>query len=477
VAGRYELLRELGSGGVGSVYLAQVRQTGEPVALKKLSRVDAKSVLRFKREFRSLANMQHPNLVRLYDLEREQDGIWFLTMEYVPGTDLVSHLRPPGAPAPDWHTDSARVLSSFRQLARGVSALHGAGMLHRDLKPSNVLVTDDRVLVLDFGLVRNIDERDARVTEEGMVSGTPAYMAPEQACAQPLHEAADWYAVGVMLYEVLAGELPFDGSLVQIMRQKVESEPTPIAQLEPDAPRALTDLCMALLRRDPSQRPSGAEILSRLGGTHPPVTRTTGETAASVARLEAQRALLPRELFTQLHVLHLVAVMYAGCATGKHAWALECVATHWQAFLDSPLRRAPVFRNLGHLAHARLFLNEGIRAGTSPASLREVMKDIKAMAATSTGQHIRLRARMAYLQGDHTRALALFMESAEMHTKLGWEPEASRDRYAIGRVTGGERGEEMAGAALDTLERAFGHHDARRDAQVYFPELAGSLGA
>jgi hypothetical protein len=271
VAGRYVLLRELGAGGVGSVYLAQDRQTGESLALKKLSRVDAKGVLRFKREFRSLANMEHPNLVRLYDLEREPDGTWFLTMEYVPGVDLVSHLRPDGAPPPDWRTDSARVFSSFRQLARGVSALHGAGMLHRDLKPSNVLVASDRVLVLDFGLVRGIGEQDARVTEEGMVSGTPAYMAPEQACAQALDEAADWYAFGVMLYETLTGELPFDGSLLQIMRQKVDCDPQPIAELEPDAPRALTELCMALLRRKPAERPKGDEILARLGEAKAPV--------------------------------------------------------------------------------------------------------------------------------------------------------------------------------------------------------------
>jgi eukaryotic-like serine/threonine-protein kinase len=275
VADRYVLLRELGSGGVGAVYLAQDRQTGESVALKKLSRVDAKSVLRFKREFRSLAHIQHPNLVRLYDLERDPGGLWFLTMEYVPGTDLVSYLRPEDATAPDWHPDSARVFATFRQLARGVNALHGAGMLHRDLKPSNVLVADDRVLVLDFGLVRDLDERDARLTEEGMVSGTPAYMAPEQACAKPLNEAADWYAFGVMLYEVLSGELPFDGPLMQIMRQKIDCDPTPIAELVPGTPPTLSALCTELLRRDPAQRPGAAEILARLGASQPPITRTT----------------------------------------------------------------------------------------------------------------------------------------------------------------------------------------------------------
>jgi hypothetical protein len=267
VAGRYVLVRELGAGGVGTVFLAQDRQTGESVALKKLSRVDAKSVLRFKREFRSLAHIQHPNLVRLYDLEREADGMWFLTMEYLPGTDLVSHLRPDDAPPSDWRNEAARVRDCFSQLARGISALHGAGMLHRDLKPSNVLVCEGRVVVLDFGLVRGIDERDARVTEEGIVTGTPAYMAPEQASGKPLLEAADWYAFGVMLYEVLTDALPFEGSILQIMRQKVDADPAPIEDLEPDAPRALTELCMALLRRNPAERPSGSEIMARLGAS------------------------------------------------------------------------------------------------------------------------------------------------------------------------------------------------------------------
>ncbi|HKP59060.1 MAG TPA: protein kinase [Polyangiales bacterium] len=268
VAGRYELLREIGAGGVGNVYLARDRQTRETVALKQLTRADAKSVLRFKREFRSVAHVQHPNLVKLYDLECEPNGIWFLTMEYVPGIDLVSHLRPDDEPA-----DIARVLETFRQVARGVHALHANGMLHRDLKPSNVLVAGERVLVLDFGLVRGIDERNARVTEEGMVSGTPAYMAPEQALARPLTEAADWYALGVMLFEVLAGDLPFDGAAVEIMRQKIDYDAQPLAEIDPEIPHELASLCAALLQRDPTQRPTGPEVLARLGASRPPAPR------------------------------------------------------------------------------------------------------------------------------------------------------------------------------------------------------------
>jgi hypothetical protein len=320
VAGRYVLLRELGAGGVGAVFLAKDLQTGESVALKKLSRVDAKSVLRFKREFRSLAHMQHPNLVRLYDLEREPDGTWFLTMEYLPGTVLISHLRPDDAPD-DWQVDFAQVMDCFAQLARGISALHEANMLHRDLKPSNVLVCGGRVVVLDFGLVRGLDERDARVTEEGMVSGTPAYMAPEQAMGKPLTAAADWYAFGAMLYEALADELPFDGSILEIMRQKVDSDPQPVEQLEPDAPRVLTELCAALLRRDPAARPSGPDILARLGAAPAPRVADTETTSMTDMQSVAAHFVGREESLQQL--LRALANVERGQAVAVHVRGLS----------------------------------------------------------------------------------------------------------------------------------------------------------
>ncbi|HET8934735.1 MAG TPA: serine/threonine-protein kinase, partial [Polyangiales bacterium] len=209
---RYEIVRELGTGGAGAVYLVRDRETGEQLALKRLQRIDQKSVQRFKREFRSLAHVHHPNLIRLYDLGHAQDG-WFLTMEYVQGRSLSEELsaahdvHATRAAANDQSSDAefvARVIGLFDQLASGVHAIHQAGMLHRDLKPSNVMVASDgRVVVLDFGLVRGIE--GDQVTQDGTISGTPAYMAPEQASAEPLSEASDWYAFGVMLYEMLAG--------------------------------------------------------------------------------------------------------------------------------------------------------------------------------------------------------------------------------------------------------------------------------
>jgi serine/threonine protein kinase len=141
--------------------------------------------------------------------------------------------------------------------------MHGAGCIHRDLKPSNVLVTPaGRVVVLDFGLASQTGTRPLR--SDGLV-GTPAYMAPEQAKEGPAQPAADWYAVGAMLYEVLTGRLPHDGDLVEILVKKQSEDPPAPVEVNPLADPELSRLCMQLLRRDPVQRPGGAEILAQLG--------------------------------------------------------------------------------------------------------------------------------------------------------------------------------------------------------------------
>ncbi|HTU56973.1 MAG TPA: serine/threonine-protein kinase, partial [Polyangiales bacterium] len=250
------------------------RDTGEQVALKKLIRFDTKSVMRLKREFRSLANMHHPNLVKLYDLGRSGDS-WFLTMEYLEGVDLLAHLGVSTDALATNHRGYAmppieRVLSTFHQLARGVDALHQAKLLHRDLKPSNVMVTSGRVVALDFGLACGLEEEDRLVTHDGTISGTPAYMPPEQALGQTLSEVSDWYAVGVMLYQVLCGQLPIDGKNAnELLRRKLDRDPVPLSRLNGAVPARLEDLCMRLLAREPSMRPSGDEVLSVLADYEP----------------------------------------------------------------------------------------------------------------------------------------------------------------------------------------------------------------
>jgi tetratricopeptide (TPR) repeat protein/predicted Ser/Thr protein kinase len=319
-AARYEFDRSLGQGGAGTVYLVRDRETGEQLALKKLFRMDAKSVLRLKREFRALADMNHPNLVKLYDLGRATDA-WFLTMEYLDGSDLLTYLGKAEAsttvvdgPAGILAQAAAyreNLMPAFYQLACGIAALHRAGMLHRDLKPSNVLVSNHRVVVLDFGLVRDLNN-DVRVTEDGAISGTPAYMAPEQALAQELSEATDWYAFGVMLYEAISGELPHDGTIMEIMRSKLDAEPLALDRLVPNVPPRLSELCMALLRREPKLRPSSSEILSVLEPTRTitTVVQTLAMTDEHTHRTDAQaQAALPPLFGRQLELAQLSAAM------------------------------------------------------------------------------------------------------------------------------------------------------------------------
>jgi tetratricopeptide (TPR) repeat protein len=287
---RFRIVRRLGAGGMGVVYEAIDVPRGARIALKTLRARDPQALLRFKAEFRALTDLRHPNLVSLGELIEER-GTWFFTMELLEGTDFLSWVRP-GATQPDrdavtteplaegptlvappdrtlavtretagGQLNAERLRHALRQLAGGLRALHAAGMVHRDVKPSNVFVTPEgRVVLLDFGLVMEAREEAAEV-----LAGTVAYMAPEQATSRAIGPAADWYAVGAMLYEALTGRLPFDGSAFEVIRAKQTSRPIPPVQLAPDAPADLSSLCMDLLAPEPAQRPDADAVLGRLG--------------------------------------------------------------------------------------------------------------------------------------------------------------------------------------------------------------------
>ena len=246
----------LGAGAFGSVFEAfdRVRQT--TVALKVLRTFSPTALLDFKSEFRSLSDVAHPNLVSLYELFAD-DEHWFFTMELVDGAPLHAYLLEEGDPV-------ARMRPLLPQLADALDALHAAGKLHRDLKPSNVMVKHDgRVVVLDFGLVMQTDEPS--ISKDGNVSGTPRYMSPEQARGLRLTPATDWFAVGVMLYEVLTGgRAPHEGPSRVVMRMKsrLPAHPTVIAAA---APKDLADLSLALLEPDPSRRGGSAHVRTTIG--------------------------------------------------------------------------------------------------------------------------------------------------------------------------------------------------------------------
>ena len=287
---RFQIEQRLGAGTFGVVYRAYDRERQMRVALKSLRRVSPKTIYNFKQEFRSLAGLVHPNLAALYELF-SVDEHWFFTMELVEGVDFLAYVRQSLIQQPNV-SDAAETLAAtdhptlpegFRksravqlpplsegrlsgalaQLAEGVHALHQAGKLHRDLKPSNVLVTPNgRVAILDFGLVT---DQEAAARSDGAVVGTAAYMAPEQAAGTSIGPAADWYSVGVMLYQAITGRLPFEGGVKEVLHLKQrEDAPHPLV-MEPSAPVGLSEIAVSLLLREPNKRTSGADLLQRLG--------------------------------------------------------------------------------------------------------------------------------------------------------------------------------------------------------------------
>jgi hypothetical protein len=319
---RFKILRRIGAGGMGVVYEAFDNERSCRVALKTLRRPGGEELLRLKAEFRALQDVQHRNLVSLGEL-REESGAWFFTMELVEGVSFLEWVRPAsGAPSPltpssssdrrggdsaeplatasTWRQtaaqrlwdsavgapmcDEERLRMALRQLATGVSALHVAGKVHRDIKPSNVLVTPDgRLVLLDFGLVTGTD-LDERSSVAHPV-GTVAYMAPEQAAAQPVGPAADWYAIGVMLYQALTCTLPFDGAPIEVMVQKQTRDGAAPRTLVPEVPADLDELCRDLLRCDPAARPTGPQVLDRLGVAASASTRLAAVAAPTLRPL------------------------------------------------------------------------------------------------------------------------------------------------------------------------------------------------
>jgi Cdc6-like AAA superfamily ATPase len=263
---------------MGIVYEALDRERNTRVALKTLKDWTGESLLRFKNEFRALQDLQHRNLVKLGELI-EESGQWFFTMELVSGSDFIGWVRPMTQPNEDdietgafdaprsAHApryDEQRLRSGLLQLVHGLTVLHAAGKVHRDVKPSNIMVTPDgRIVLLDFGLAVS-SEPDAMATQSSKVLGTAPYMAPEQAAGIPVGPEADWYSVGVILYQALTGTLPFDGPAVEVLMAKQREEPVPPRARVPTVPADLNALCVELLRISPAARPSGQELLRRL---------------------------------------------------------------------------------------------------------------------------------------------------------------------------------------------------------------------
>ena len=261
VDNRYDIVRPLGSGGMGEVYLARDRTLGRDVALKILRSQfagDRESAERFKREALSAARLSHPSIVQVYDRGDTEDGSSYIAMEYVPGGTLKERITEEGP------LDARLAASYGYQVAEALGAAHAKGIVHRDIKPQNVLITaPGQAKVADFGIARAASAAGDSHTQTGTVMGTAGYMSPEQALGRPATPKSDLYSLGVVLYEAVTGTLPFTAeNPIAVSMKHVNEAPRPPRDLNPDVPEGMNAVVMKLLSKAPEDRYPDADALA-----------------------------------------------------------------------------------------------------------------------------------------------------------------------------------------------------------------------
>jgi serine/threonine-protein kinase len=284
IDGRYRVLSRLGAGGMADVFLAEDQQLGRKVALKLLHRRFAEDpgfVERFRREAQAAAGLQHPHVVSVYD-RGAFDGTYYIAMEYLPGRSLKQLIR---QEAP---VDPIRAIDITVQILKAARFAHKRGVIHRDLKPHNVIIDEsDQVKVTDFGIAR---AGASDMTETGSIMGTAQYLSPEQAQGLAVSPASDLYSIGVVLYELLTGRVPFDAeAAVTIAIKHVSESPTPPRVINPSIPPELEQLVLWAMNKNPSDRPADADaMIAALEAVKERIEATSrGERTASFAALAA----------------------------------------------------------------------------------------------------------------------------------------------------------------------------------------------
>jgi serine/threonine protein kinase len=260
-AGRYEIIEELGHGGMGKVYKVFDKETNSKVALKLIKpevAADKNTIGRFRNELKVARDITHKNICRMYDLGRDADS-YFITMEYVSGEDLRGLIRRTK------RLDVGTAISIAKQVCEGLAEAHRLGIVHRDLKPSNIMI--DRAgdaKIMDFGIARSL--RIKATTGPGVVIGTPEYMSPEQVDGKEADQRADLYSLSIILYEMVTGTVPFEGESPFAIGLKHKSEPPENPKkLNPHIPDDLSRLVLKGLEKDKEERyQTAAEVLSEL---------------------------------------------------------------------------------------------------------------------------------------------------------------------------------------------------------------------
>lgn len=299
IGGRYLVKRVLGEGGMGIVYEAeqQLGSTARKVALKTLHAHlshDPSVSQRFHRECGTIAQLEHPNTIKVYDFGATPDGTLYIAMEFVAGKSLSQLIQESGTLPP------ARVLNIMRQITGSLEEAHQQGIIHRDLKPDNVVLTQragesDVVKLLDFGIAARTESADAqreqKLTQQGMVLGTPPYMSPEQFTGKALDARSDIYSLGVMAYEMLTGRLPFDASTPwqwateHMMSQPIPFEATPVSS---QIPAEMRSAVLRALSKNKEDRPASArQFYEELAGQGAPPVVAASHVASGTAAMAA----------------------------------------------------------------------------------------------------------------------------------------------------------------------------------------------
>ena len=295
----FEIKKSLGKGSMATVYLAKEKGLGRLVAIKVLSPAHAKdqtALKRFEREAKAAASLGHPSVVQVYRFGRLPDQTPYLVMHYVKGRNMEERLKAEGRLSP------AVAKGILHDIASALAAAHAAGIVHRDVRPANVLWDEDgeRALLADFGiaaLLVTTDEETTRLTKTGQMIGNPKYLSPEQLLDQDLTELADIYAFGVLGYELLTGEGPYDAHTnTQWITAHLNQDPKDLKQMRPEVDANLADLLRRCLNREPKHRPSAADVARALSPDAAAAARPAIATSGSVEEAADLQQLIKRRV-------------------------------------------------------------------------------------------------------------------------------------------------------------------------------------